>query len=310
MSSSLRATWEARFLALAEQLSPHLNGPTAHRLAGAVEACRGNLESENLNALDMDDRKWIEDASSSIVSDRIRYWSNRLNVLSTHGVRLVVISDPEYPLNLLSIHNPPPLLFVRGNLHENDVRAIAVVGARSAGTEGLEIARELSRALVNRDVVVISGLAAGVDTAAHQGALDGHGRTIAVFGTGIEQVYPVVNRDLADQVAGAGACISQFWPQQSPTRWTFPVRNIVTSGLSLATVVVEAGETSGARLQAMEALKHGKRVVLMKHLVDRQQWARDLVVEPAVAMAMDVEDVLKVVDAELVATLPHSVLSM
>lgn len=316
MSSSPRTTWEAQLLALAEQLSPHLNGHTAHRLAGALEACRGNLESENPdlldtdNRIDTDDRMWIEDAASSIVGDRIRYWSDQLNLLSTQGVRLVAISDTEYPSNLLCIHNPPPLLFVRGTLRNEDVRAVAVVGARSAGAEGVELARELSRELVKRDVVIISGLAEGVDTAAHHGAMDGNGRTIAVFGTGIERIYPVVNRELAAQVARSGACLSQFWPRQSPTRWTFPVRNIVTSGLSLATVVVEAGETSGARLQAMEALKHGKRVVLMKHLVDRQQWARDLFDEPAVAVATGVEDVLKVVEAELVATSPHLLLSM
>jgi DNA processing protein len=294
-------------LALVERVSPHLNGPTAHRLAGALDASRGNIES---GIEDEDDRVWIEEAVSSIANDRVQYWSEQLQDLSMRGVRLITICDEEFPSNLHCVHNPPPLLFVRGFLRAADVRAVAVVGARSAGPEGLKIARELSHSLAEQGVVVISGLAEGIDTAAHQGAIDGHGRTIAVFGTGIDQIYPSINRGLAERVEHSGVCISQFWPKQSPTPWTFPVRNIVTSGMSLATVVVEASETSGARSQAMEALKHGKRVVLMKHLVDKQQWARDLVNEPAVTAVSHVEEVLAVVNSELASTDADIMLSM
>lgn len=307
MVSPTRLAWEAELLALAERVSPYLNGPTAHRLAQTLDTSKGNLES---GIDDNDDRVWIEEAKSSIPKDRVQYWSEHLQDLSTRGVQLVTICDEEFPFNLHCVHNPPPLLFVRGCLRADDVRAVAIVGARSAGPEGLKIARDLSRSLAEQGVVVISGLAEGIDTAAHQGAIDGHGRTIAVFGTGIDRVYPPMNRDLAEQVERSGACISQFWPKQSPTRWTFPVRNIVTSGLSLATVVVEASETSGARLQAMEALKHGKRVVLMTHLVEKQQWARDLLDEPAVTAVTHVDDVLAVVNAEIPSPALDLMLSM
>ena len=307
MVSSSRMIWEARLLALAERVAPHLNGPTAHRLAVALEMSQGDLEN---GIVDEDDRIWIKEALLSIADDRVQYWSNQLQGLSMRGVRLITICDEEFPSNLHCVHNPPPLLFVRGSLQAKDVRAVAVVGARSAGPQGLKIARELSCSLAELDVVVISGLATGIDTAAHQGAIEGHGRTIAVFGTGIDRVYPPMNRDLAKQIECSGACISQFWPTQSSTRWTFPVRNIVTSGMSLATVVVEASETSGARLQAMEALKHGKRVVLMTHLVEKQQWARDLLDEPAVTAVTHVEEVLAVVNAEIQSPAPGLTLSM
>jgi DNA processing protein len=128
--------------------------------------------------------------------------------------------------------------------------------------------------LTQAGVTVLSGLARGIDTAAHQAALDAGGRTIAVMGTGIRTIYPKENRELAARIIERGALVSQFWPETPPRTDTFPRRNIVTSGLSQGTVVVEASATSGAKMQARLALQHGKRVFLLSSLVSEREWAR------------------------------------
>jgi DNA processing protein len=135
----------------------------------------------------------------------------------------------------------------------------------------------MARLLAERDVTVVSGLARGIDTAAHEAALASGGRTIAVLGTGITKCYPAENRDLAERIADSGVLASQFWPTRPPGRDTFPRRNVVTSGLSQGTVVIEASKTSGAKMQARLALEHGKKVFLVQSLVTDQQWARDYV---------------------------------
>jgi DNA processing protein len=141
-------------------------------------------------------------------------------------------------------------------------------------------------------------MAEGIDTAAHAGALNAGGRTLAVFGSGISRVYPASNRSLAKAIAASGATLSQFWPDMAPARWSFPVRNIVTSGLSVGTVVVEAGPTSGARQQAEHALRHGKRLFLFQRLVEHQPWAEDLMKTPGVVAIDDIGEILRAIDLE------------
>jgi DNA processing protein len=229
----------------------------------------------------------------------VQHWLTQLATMNSEGVSLSVVTDQDFPTNLASTANPPPLLFVRGTLTPADVRAVAVVGTRKPSSHGIDTAHSIAARLAEQSVTVISGLANGIDAAAHAGALAAHGRTIAVYGCGINTVYPAQNRGLANTIMKSGACVSQFWPQMTPTRWSFPMRNVVTSGLSLATVVVEAGETSGARLQANEALKHGKRVILYRRLVEQQPWAAALLDHPAVSAVDTVDDILALVDIEL-----------
>src|SRR5690606_11165068 len=159
-----------------------------------------------------------------------------------------------------AIYNPPPFLFVRGSLSAADERSIAIVGTRRASAAGLEQARWLASSLAKEGVTVLSGLARGIDTAAHRAALDGGGRTVAGMGTGINRRYPAENSELADEIERQGALVSQFWPDAPPTRKSFPMRNVVMSGMALGTVVVEASSTSGAKMQARLALEHGKLV--------------------------------------------------
>jgi DNA processing protein len=195
------------------------------------------------------------------------------------GIRLVTVLDPEYPDNLRSVHDRPPLIFVQGRLDPADQRSVAVVGARRASPAGLDRARQIAEHLVRSGYVVVSGLAAGIDTAAHVAALGVGGRTLAVLGTGLAHSYPPENTALQRRIGTECAVISQFWPESPPTRRSFPMRNAVMSGLALGTVLVEASPTSGARIQARLALSHGRPVFLVDTLLD-QAWARELATAP------------------------------
>ncbi|HAM22952.1 MAG TPA: DNA processing protein DprA [Actinobacteria bacterium] len=289
----------AQLLALTEIVSPSLNGASAARLARQLDEAglEATLRGETSPWFVDDD--WVPAAIRGVTEERVDFWTGELDALSEDGVKLVVITDDDYPTNLRLIVNRPPLIFVRGSISAVDDRAVAVVGTRDATAEGVQAARQLAGDLARRGITVISGLAAGIDTAAHEGALDANGRTVAVFGTGIRRVYPGANKPLARRVAERGACISQFLPAQTGERWTFPVRNIVTSGLSLGTIVIEASSTSGARRQADEALRHGKRLYLLDRLVMGQEWARALIDQPGVAVVSTVEQLVEDLEYEL-----------
>lgn len=198
----------------------------------------------------------------------VRRWESRaLDVRS--------VLDVEYPTELRDIFNRPPLIFISGKWPAMQTSpSIAVVGARKASPQGLVTARRFATELSAAGFSILSGLAAGIDAAAHTATLDAGGLTAAVMGTGLDRVFPAENADLAKRiVAGGGALISQFFPEQPPTKWTFPMRNVVMSGLAMATVVIEAGESSGARIQARVALQHGRTVFLLQSLVESHKWA-------------------------------------
>ncbi len=211
------------------------------------------------------------------------------------GWMLVTILDPGYPTRLRGIHQAPPVLFTRGSMVQ-DEPAVSVVGSRKASERGLGIAAAVARELVSRRITVISGLAVGIDTAAHRAALAAGGRTVAVIGTGINKVYPAENRDLQEKIATRGLVVSQFLPDAPPQKHHFPMRNATMSGYGLATVVVEAGEHSGARGQARIAVEHGRPVILTDAVVERNEWARALLGRPGVHTASSLAEVLSVVD--------------
>lgn len=209
------------------------------------------------------------------------------------GAQLTTVLDGDYPASLRTIFNLPPFLFYRGEMLDQDAHAVAVVGTRQPSPEGLDLAREIARELTERGVTVVSGLAAGIDTAAHRSALEAGGRTVAVFGTGINRVYPKDNVELSERIIEHGAIVSQFWPDQAPATYTFPRRNVVTSGLSQGTVVVEASATSGAKMQARLAHQHGKKVFLVKRLVTEQEWARRYVEKKKAIEVSSVDDIMR-----------------
>lgn len=207
------------------------------------------------------------------------------------GAGLTTVIDEGYPANLRLVPDLPPFLFHRGGLGGEDARSVAVVGTREPTGAGIRRARRMAGALAERGVVVVSGLARGIDTAAHAEALEVGGRTIAVLGTGITRCYPAENAELAERILTNGALVSQFWPTTSPTRFTFPRRNHLTSGISQGTVVIEASSTSGAKMQARIALEHDKHLFLPRTLVASQEWARNYLTRGAVEVT-EVDDVI------------------
>jgi DNA processing protein len=205
------------------------------------------------------------------------------------GLQLLSVLDDEYPRRLRLIHERPPLLWTRGRLAMDDL-AVAVVGTRNPTQEGVRLATEIAGGIALRGVTVVSGLAAGIDTAAHRAALEAGGRTVAVIGTGIRRFYPAFNAGLQRRIGESGLVLSQFWPDAPPTKTTFPMRNATMSGYSLATVVVEAAERSGARMQARFALEHGRHVFLLRSLL-AHDWARNYAQRPNTTVVDGPQDV-------------------
>lgn len=212
---------------------------------------------------------------------------------TARGAMLTTVLDEDYPLNLRTIYNLPPFLFYRGRLEgDQDARSVAVVGTRAATPEGIQQARQIAILLAGQGVTVLSGLARGIDMAAHEATLEADGRTVAVMGTGINTVYPGENRPLAERIVEAGgALVSQFWPDAPPASYSFPRRNVTMSGMGQGTVVIEASATSGAKMQARLALDHGKKVFLVHDLVTKQSWAKRYLERGAIEVQR-VEDVI------------------
>lgn len=178
---------------------------------------------------------------------------------------------PRYPRLLREIPDPPPLLFVRGTLMPEDELAIAIVGTRHASHYGLTMAERLAGGLARAGLTVISGLARGIDAAAHRGALAAGGRTVAVLGSGVDSVYPPEHANLAEDILQQGALVSEFPPRAAPHGGRFPQRNRVISGMSLGTIVVEAGEKSGALITARHAMEQNREVFAVPGRADQLQ---------------------------------------
>lgn len=176
------------------------------------------------------------------------------------GAHIVTLADEAYPALLRDLPDAPALLYVRGNLLPSDAHALGVVGTRKATPYGRDAAHDFSKQLARNHVTIVSGLAQGIDTAAHQGALAGRGRTIAVMGCGIDRIYPPENRDLAQAISSSGAIISEFALGTPPEKSNFPRRNRVISGLSLGVLVIEAPLHSGALITAEMAAEQGREV--------------------------------------------------
>ncbi len=225
--------------------------------------------------------------------------------VTSRGIRLITVLDEDYPENLKLIFNRPPFIWVRGRLEPRSLRAIAVVGARQATEEGRAAAARLARGLAGARVTVMSGLARGIDTAAHAATIDAGGTTVAVIGTGIlAPVYPAENGELAQRIVETGgALVSQFWPEAPPRKINFPRRNVVISGMAAGTVVVEAAATSGAKMQARLALEHGKRLFLPETLVENQEWASRYAARPGVTVVRDLSDILD--ELVKIVEIPH-----
>lgn len=180
--------------------------------------------------------------------------------VAAQGISILTWEDDNYPARLKDIDQPPPVLYIRGDLTAEDSWAVAVVGTRRVSAYGRQVAEELVSFFAANGVTVVSGLARGVDAIAHQSALKSGGRTIAVMGCGVDRIYPPEHTQLAETIIVNGALVSDYAPGTPPEASNFPPRNRIISGLSMATVVVEAGETSGALITAQFAVDQGREV--------------------------------------------------
>ena len=209
------------------------------------------------------------------------------------GARIVTQIDDEYPKPLLEIHDPPLALAVKGTLTSGDRRAIAIVGTRRPSHYGRDVAEQLAAQLCRTGFTVISGLAEGIDTAAHRGALAARGRTLGVLGGALDCLYPSSNRELAEAMSGQGAVISEFPFGRRPDKTTFPMRNRIVSGLSMGIVVVEAGLTSGAMITARQAMEQGRTVFAVPGRIDSSRAAGcHALIRDGAVLVTGVDDIL------------------
>ena len=183
-----------------------------------------------------------------------------LKIVKENGIKVYTIHDDEYPENLKNIYDPPPVLYVKGELLPEDAQAIAIVGSRKASDYGLKAADRIAARLAEMGITIVSGMALGIDSAAHRGALMSSGRTIAVFGCGLKYVYPMTNYNLSRDIIERGALVSEYPFDTEPHPSQFPARNRIISGMSLGVIVVEAGEKSGSLITADFALEQGREV--------------------------------------------------
>jgi DNA processing protein len=226
---------------------------------------------------------------------RIRSETGRSESLA---VRRLARQDAEYPAQLREDSNAPEAIYVRGALMSEDALAVAVVGARAATPYGLRVAEALAGDLATRGVTVVSGLARGIDGAAHLGALRAGGRTVAVLGSGVDVIYPPEHRRLAAEIQERGALVSQFPPGTPPRPFQFPVRNRVIAGMTLGVVVVEAGSQSGALITARLAGELGREVMAVPgRVTSAESRGVHALIKDGAALVESVEDVIAALPA-------------
>ncbi|MCX8011837.1 MAG: DNA-processing protein DprA, partial [Desulfobacterota bacterium] len=217
-----------------------------------------------------------------------------LYLIEKYGVKLLTITDENFPENLKQIYDPPPFLYVRGEIKKEDNLAIAIVGSRNASSYGRSITKKLARALTERGFTVISGLARGIDTFAHKGALEIGGRTIAVLGSGIDIIYPRENKILAEEIISSGALVTEFPFGTKPEATNFPSRNRIISGLSLGTVIVEASFRSGSLITARLALEQGREVFAVPGNIDSPgSKGTNRLIKEGAKLVVDAEDIIE-----------------
>lgn len=233
------------------------------------------------------------------LSRAIRQWeeveyAEEFRLIKKLGLKILTIFDQEYPANLKEIYDPPTVLYTLGSLIPEDKPALAVVGSRRASRYGLQAAHNLAAQLAERGFTVVSGLARGIDTQAHRGALDGGGRTLAVLGSGLGNIYPTENQKLAEEISHSGAVISEFPVRAVPDRQNFPLRNRVVSGLSLGTLVVEAAERSGALITARMAMEQGRVVMAVPGRIDSfSARGTNALIRDGAKMVSGIDDILE-----------------
>lgn len=213
--------------------------------------------------------------------------------IAQSGAWLLTLADQDYPVLLKDLDEAPSVLYIRGTLFPEDQLSIAVVGTRKATKYGCDVAYDFSRQLASHRILVISGLAQGIDSIAHNGALSAHGRTIAVLGCGVDIYYPRQNRELADRIIESGALISEFPMGTQPIATNFPRRNRLLSGLSLGVLVIEAPEDSGALITASLAAEQGRDVfAIPANIYNTMGRGSNQLIQDGAKLVYRIEDIL------------------
>ncbi len=241
---------------------------------------------------------------NKVLAERIRYNVDRqfverqLTMLNHSPFKITTIFDADYPVRLRDIYDPPVALFRHGEFVEQDEDAVAIVGTRNPDHYGKDVAEMLVKQLVEQNITIVSGFARGIDTIAHKTALENGGRTIAVLGNGIDRIYPPENRPLREKLVTQGVYCSEFAFGVKPDAVNFPRRNRIISGMSLATVVISAGDKSGALLTAYYALDQDREVLAVPgRITDEKSQGTNRLIQRGAKLVMNVDDILNEIDA-------------
>jgi DNA processing protein len=234
------------------------------------------------------------------VADQISSWESivdlqaELKRVREFGATVITQESPSYPRSLREIHAPPIVLYMWGEIQDRDHHAIGIIGSRRTTHYGMESAKKLAYQIAYAGLTVISGLARGIDTAAHQGAIAAKGRTIAVIGSGLSRLYPPENQALAEKISnGNGAILSEFSMEIEPDRQTFPMRNRIISGWSHGILVVEAGLNSGALITATQAIEQGRSVYAVPgHINAPSAMGSNRLIQQGAKLVMSASDIL------------------
>ncbi len=256
-------------------------------------------EAEELKEAGLDQRS----LESLLATRKMISLEEEVAKVARAGAEVIPWDDPSYPPRLAQIHNPPFLLYVKGEIVPQDEWAVAVVGTRTPRPYGRQVVEQIAGDLARNGITVVSGLARGIDSLAHQAALDAGGRTIAVLGCGIDIVYPTEYANLAKAIASNGALVTEYPLGTPPEGGNFPARNRIISGLALGTVIVEAGQRSGALITADYTLEQGRELFAVPGNItsEKSQGTNRLIQEGGAKLVLSVEDILEELNLSMIA---------
>jgi DNA processing protein len=272
-------------------LTPGL-GPT--KIARAMEMAGDAARVFEMSLTELESLRIPAKSAQFIADGRARAAAEKeAKLVRDEGATFLTPMDAEYPARLLEIYDPPSVLWVRGDVGLLSRAGIAVVGTRAPSAYGAGMAELLSRDLANRGLVIMSGMARGVDTAAHKGALDAGGKTLAVWGTGLDVVYPKENKKLAESIVlSGGAIVTEFPMGTFPAPQNFPIRNLVLSGMSVGVLVIEAAEYSGTRITARCAMEQNRDVYAVPgNVTNKNSWGPNTLIKQGAKLTATWEDV-------------------
>jgi DNA processing protein len=290
-SSSETQTETGRLGWLALALTPGL-GPT--RIHRAVEMAGEAARIFEMSLTELESLRIPAKSAQFLFDGRARAAAEKeAKIVCDAGATFLTPQDADYPEQLLAIYDPPAVLWIRGDVALLSRPGIAVVGTRAPSPYGAGMAELLSRDLANRGMVILSGMARGVDTAAHKGALDAGGKTVAVWGTGLDVVYPKENKKLAESIVlSGGAIITEFPMGTFPAPQNFPIRNRILSGLSVGVLVIEAAEYSGTRITARCAMEQNRDVYAVPgNVTNKNAWGPNTLIKQGAKLTATWEDI-------------------